>query len=582
MHSNSILGDGIPTIDNEMAYRYKKYIEENFLIDEPRSGQLVPFKFRPVQQRYYDELCRDYNIEELGIAAPVREIILKARREGFSSLILAIFAADDILQDNPTETLVISYRDDATETFRKRYRNYVLSASVLNSIKDSKTGERFTVEDIQLNPGILDQAAKQVLTVDSSDIELKHNKAHFYCGTASARTGGRGGVLQKLLFSEEAHYPDSEKMTAKEIVDGTLRQVDIASGFVFRETTANGYGNYYEQTWALASSGESRFKPRFYGWREMYSEAEFALISSEFTDKHILKQEYPETPEEAFIASGSGYFDNETILTYIKTSVKEPIAIGDMRITCNHPTKCKVLNTCSQLSWEFKESKDGRIKIWEKPTPYKSYVLGGDVAEGVEGDSSVATLKNNETLKTAASFADNRTPPDEYALIVYALGMWYNSAYVGVEVNKDGLWVNDTLFKMGYPNLYFREQFDDITKSVSHRVGFRTGARERDPILANLKYFLNQYPDIWVDKDFLDECLVFVRNKAGRPEAMPSKHDDKIMAEAIALEIRRNAPQSYTPPVETPQTNEQLVLMRLAKLKASRQDSGAITQDRYI
>ena len=32
------------------------------MIDEPKSGQLVPFKFRPVQQKYYDELIRDYDI----------------------------------------------------------------------------------------------------------------------------------------------------------------------------------------------------------------------------------------------------------------------------------------------------------------------------------------------------------------------------------------------------------------------------------------------------------------------------------------------------------------------------------------
>lgn len=563
-----------------MAYRYKKYIEDNFLIDEPKTGQLIPFKFRPVQQRYYDELIRDYDIEELGILAPVREIILKARREGFSSLILAIFAADDILQDNPTETLVISYRDDATETFRRRYRNFVLSAAVLNSIKDKKTGECFKPEDIQSNPGILDQAAKQVLSVDGSDIEIKKNKAHFYCGTASSRVGGRGGVLQKLLFSEEAHYPDAEKMTAREIVDGTLRQVDIASGFVFRETTANGYGNYYEQTWALATKGESRFKPRFYGWREMYNEDEFKLIASEFTDKQILKQEYPETAEEAFIASGTGYFDNELIFKYLKEESKDPLWVGDIELVCGHPFPCKALVTCNSLTHRFIERASGKLKIWERPVAYSSYVLGGDVAEGVAGDSSVATIKNNKTLKTAASFVDNRCPPGEFSYIVYALGMWYNSAYVGVESNKDGLWVNDNLFKMGYPNLYWREQMDDVAKTVTRKVGFRTDERTRPYILSELRNVLSNNSGIWIDKSFLEECLVFVRNKVGRPEAMPSKHDDRIISEAIALEIRRNAPQAFIQKQETPQTNEELVLMRLSKLKSNYQDS--ISQSRYI
>src|SRR3990167_5268297 len=110
-----------------MALQYRKYIEENMLIDEPESGKLVPFKFRPVQVKYYNQLVNEYDIENKGLTVAVREIILKARREGFSSLILGLFAADDLTQENPTETLVISYKDDATDTFRKRYRLFVTS-----------------------------------------------------------------------------------------------------------------------------------------------------------------------------------------------------------------------------------------------------------------------------------------------------------------------------------------------------------------------------------------------------------------------------------------------------------------------
>src|SRR3990167_11255713 len=157
--------------------QYRKFVSDFFLIDEPKSGKLVPFKFRPVQDKYYDELVKDYDIEKKGLTPPVRELILKARREGFSSLILALFAADDLTNDNPTETLVISYRDDATETFRKRYRLFITSAYAIKS--------GYKAEDIQQNPSILDQMAKTYLSVDASDLEIKENKAHFYCGTAS-------------------------------------------------------------------------------------------------------------------------------------------------------------------------------------------------------------------------------------------------------------------------------------------------------------------------------------------------------------------------------------------------------------
>lgn len=553
--------------------KYRAFIEDNFLIDTPETGQLVPFKFRPVQNKYYDELVRDYDIENKGLSVPVREIILKARREGFSSFILALFAADDILQDNPTETLAISYRDDATATFRKRYRLYVTSYAA------RKMG--YGAEDIQKEPNILEVAAKNFLSIDSSDIELRHNKAHFYCGTASARTGGRGGVLQKLLYSEEAHYPDSEKMTAKEIVDGTLRQVDLSAGWVFRETTANGYGNYYEQTWSLAVKGESRFKPRFYGWREMYSQEEFDLIASEFTDKHILKQEYPETPEEAFISSGTGFFDNERIMELLK-NVVEPIMVGDIELVCQHDITCQYIERCDFKTPEFTEMAVGETKIWEKPKDNHSYTLSADVSEGVNGDYSICKVKDNKTLKTVAKFKSKLCPPDTFAIVCYALGAWYNFAYTGVEVNKDGLWVNNELFKMGYPNLYYREEIDDISKQVKRKFGWKTDERTRPYILSELRKTLALHDDIWVDEEFLQECLVFIRNKVGRPEAMSGKHDDEIISEAIGLEIRRNTPEAFTPPPEVPQNSQSYVMERLAKIKKAKSGGMGISQQNYI
>ncbi len=170
---------------------YRSFIEKCFLVDEPKSGKLVPFIFRPVQVKYYEELKRDYDIEKNGLTVPVREDILKARREGFSSLVLALFATDDLTTDNPTETLVISYKDDATKQFRKRYRTFCTSATAIRKLG-------YIAEQIQKDPNILEIAAKAIFSVDSDEYELKFNRAHFYCGTASARTGGRGGTVQKL------------------------------------------------------------------------------------------------------------------------------------------------------------------------------------------------------------------------------------------------------------------------------------------------------------------------------------------------------------------------------------------------
>jgi hypothetical protein len=555
---------------------YRKYIEANFLIDEPKTGQLVPFIFRPVQNDYYNKLVEDYDIENKGISAPVREIILKARREGFSSFILALFAADDIMNVNPTETLVISYRDDATNTFRKRYRLYVLSAFARDN--------GVTVEEIQQNPEILDQVAHDVFSVDGSDIEMKHNKAHFYCGTASARVGGRGGVLQKLLFSEEAHYPDTDKMKATEVVDGTIRQIDIAAGWVFRESTANGYGNYYEQTWALAIDGGSRFKPRFYGWRDMYSDEEFATIASEFTDKKTLKQEYPETPEEAFIASGTGYFDNEVLQEYVKTSAIPPIWIGEIELVCGHkfPDKiCEDSYLCDLKTYKLTEKKEGRFRIWDHPSPYQAYFAGGDTAEGKGGDNSVLDVMLAQTGQTACEWVGNDAEPYEFSKISFAIGMYYNWAFETIEANKDGLYVNDMLFKYKYPNMYFREEIDSVKKTVTLKLGFLTGTN-RDYILSGLRTELVTNIKVWINRAFLSEGITFVRGKSGKPEAMTGKKDDRIMAKAIGLQGRHMAPQTIEKPANVKIDSSEMVIRRLAEMKDRRSNrSSVFSQDRY-
>jgi hypothetical protein len=525
--------------------KYKRFIEENFKIDEPKQGKLVSFVFNKVQQKYYQALCDEYDIENKGLSVPIREQILKARREGFSSLILALFAADDMYQNNPTETQVISYKDDATKTFSKRYKLYIESAY-------------YSLWQVD-NP-------KDIWSVDNgNELVLKRNGARFYCGTASSRTAGRGGVLQKLLFTESAFYPDTEKMMAKEIIDGTSRQVDINSGWIFSESTANGYGNYYELMWHQSVQGLIRYKPRFYGWREFYTEDEFKLIASEFVDRNMLMQEYPETPEEAFISSGSAYFDNSKILDYINKTT-DPIVIGSIRLVDKIPV--------------FEEHTNGKLKIWEYPKEFKSYVIGGDTAEGLEdGDNSVLQVIDNQTLKTVAKFSA-KIPPDEFALVSFALGLWYNNAYMGIEVNKDGLWVNTELFKNGYPNLYFREAIDDITNRVGSKVGFKTDERTRPYILSELQRMLYNYTDIWTNKDFLDECLTFVRNKMGRPEAMSGKHDDEIMSTAIAYEIRRNAPKQFDRP-EIKSQGDLMIQMRLEKLYGNKQKQSVSQQDYF-
>jgi len=285
--------------------KYREFIELYFMVDKAETGELVPFKFNKVQSMYYDLLNKDYFEEDNWPG--LREDILKARREGMTTFILALFAAEMIWSKHPIRSLEISYKDDATLQHFRRFKTFLESYC-------KKRGLNF----------------KEFVETDNKhELILKHNRASFFVGTASARTGERGGTVQNILFSEAAFYPDTEVMTAREIIEASMRMVDINAGKVFIESTANGVGNYYHSLWINASKGESRFRPRFWGWRDFYTEDEFKLIASEFTSEAMLKQEYPETPEEAFIAAGSPFFDPDALLNYRK-EVREPVVRGDL------------------------------------------------------------------------------------------------------------------------------------------------------------------------------------------------------------------------------------------------------------
>ena len=317
--------------------KYRKLIEDCFLIDMPETGELVPFTFNKVQNKYYDELVHDYDIENMGLTNPIRENILKARREGFSSFILALFAADDLANENPTETCVLSYTDDATQTFRRRYRIYILSYF-------ARKKKGMTVEQIKAKPAILDSIAKEFLAVDSGEIIMKHNNAHFYCGTASARVGGRGGVLQKLLFSEIAYYPDTEKMTAKEIIEGTMQQVDKKAGWIFAESTENGRGTYQHKLWKLVKEKRSRFRNRFYGAGEFYTPADIELIKSEFVDMDMFRREYPMNEDDLFAASILSFCTEEDLQALVEEEFAPREIILMFYITgTNYIDQCEML-----------------------------------------------------------------------------------------------------------------------------------------------------------------------------------------------------------------------------------------------
>lgn len=489
--------------------KYRNFIQENFLIDDPKTGQLVPFIFRPIQNKYYEQLIKDYDIESRGLTMPIREDILKARREGFSSFVLGLFAADDILNDNPTETNVLSYKDDATKVFRKRYRTYLLSFA------SKQAGYSF--KDIQNNPGIMEKVAKTFLSVDSDEFELKHNHAHFFCGTANARTGGRGGVVQKLLFSELAFYPDKKELRAAEIVEGTMRQVDEMSGWVFKESTANGDHTYHAKAYHEAEAGNSRFKARFYGWRDFYTQEQFDLIKSEFTDKRMIPQEYPETAQEAFLSSGDRFFDPTISFNLLTDTPK------------------------IESNWRY----------YRDFEPGHRYSLGADVSEGVgRHNSTVAIIDFDSKMrienrmitkpKVVAVYCSNKIAPDLFAHEIKNGGNRYGACVVCPERNNHGF-ATLAILKDIYFNIYRDEQ---------DKLGWQTNMSTKPRMLHELRSAIHEGLIDVSDDALKQEIISYPAQDLNTmnvdEEDETTGHYDRVIALAIAWAMRARAMPSQT------------------------------------
>ena len=244
-----------------------------------------------------------------------------------------------------------------------------------------------------------------------------------------------------------------------------------------------------------------------------------------YIDPELIKQEYPCTAEEAFIASGQCVFNVENIIHRI-SEVKEPVKVGYFTFDYDG---LKITN----IKWQ--DDKNGFIKIYEEPKKYNPYVIGGDTA-GEGEDFFTGHVLNNITGKQVAVLK-HKFDEDLYARQIYCLGKYYNNALVGLEVNFGSFPIKE-LERLNYANLYIRDKEDEYTNKLEKRYGFRTTSVTRPIIIAGLIEIVRDHVEQINDKETLQEMLTFVRSETGKAEAQEGYHDDLTMGLAIAYYIR--------------------------------------------
>ena len=212
----------------------------------------------------------------------------------------------------------------------------------------------------------------------------------------------------------------------------------------------------------------------------------------------------------------------------------------------------------------------GPIRLIREPEPDAFYVIGADVAENVpdgwvkselrgiehEGearaDFDAAEVFDYDTHEQMAE-VHARMDLDEYAILLAALGIYYNAAHLAVEAVGVGqavvTYLANTLF---YPNLhYFQPRFD--RKMNIDRPGFWTTAKgwyAKSEQVDCLRKHIRDWTWIPHTRELIEECqqyeVDYMKRKTARYGARQGAHDDRVSAAMIAMRAMEH-PQCAPP-----------------------------------
>ena len=518
---------------------------ENCLKIKTKSGTVVPFRLNDAQRKLYAVAKRQQDAGK-----PVRLIILKARQLGFSTLTEGLIFHACATRKN-VNALIVAHREDATANLFRMSKLFYdeLPAPVKPMLRASNAQEL-----VFENPSKL-----------RSEREARPGlRSRIRCATAGGRGIGRSDTLQCVHLSEYAFWPDGADGKASTLA-GILQAVPSLPGtMVVIESTANGFEDFKER-WDAAVAGENDFEPVFFAWFENPDYSMPVVPGTEWTPEErelrdayrltdeqlqwrrwcianncggsldMFRQEYPASPGEAFLHSGTGVFNNEQIVLRLER-IPSPAGRGEF------------------TDGEWTESETGAITLYELPEEGVPYVLGGDTA-GEGSDYFTAIVIDNVSGRIVAKLRQKYSEP-EYVRQIYALGRFYNDALVAIETNFSTYPVMK-LQEMEYPNQYSREREDTYTRQMRKSYGFRTDRQSRPRAIANLVEVFSSHPEWFTDRELLEEMLTFCYNEDHRPEALAGKHDDLVMGAAITYAVRHQ--QRMTVLTEPEKPREKLI-----------------------
>jgi hypothetical protein len=497
-----------------------------------KDKRIITFAPNAVQRGYLGEILPDWQSDDLKMQG-LREIILKFRQPGISTLVLALLFLDTINHPN-TYTVVLAQDAESTQLIFEMVQRFYKNLPEARRPRTQYANRR------------------EYLWPDLG--------SRIFVGTAGADDFGRGLTINNVHGSEVAKWKDGDKIAS------SLLQAVPPDGNIFLESTANGIGNFFQVEYDNAKNHVTDYTARFFAWFEFPEEyakpvrddfiptgEEQKLVDTYgVTDEQLqwrrdkmrepgmskdFRQEYPANDDEAFKTSGVNYFNSEKLSewsTVLKRPEHQPL-LG-VRIPDQFP---RLQNAYA----------DGLLKIWQLPQADKIYCVGADAAEGIndygDHDFNCADVGDNDTWEQCAHLHD-QGEPHEFGLLLDELGRWYKMALLGVmRLNHGHTVLSALLHTTHYPEakadqahgVYFHQEYDEQKKMRARRPGWPETGKSKVLMLDDLNDALNQ-DDLGLHcAESVSELRRYVKKPGGKSGGEGRSHDDRVTSLAALVQM---------------------------------------------
>jgi hypothetical protein len=461
---------------NEVLEEFKKckadpsyFISKYIKVVHPMRG-LVPFELYPFQEKILKALTENrFNI------------LRKFRQAGCTTLGSAYCLWMAIFQQH--KTIVILSKGDTEST------------EVLDRIK-------IMYDELPefLKPGI----------VEDNKHTLKLNSGSVIKSRPSGKQSGRSLAGSFLMIDEAAFIEHIDTIWA------AVYPIISTGGSAFVLSTVNGVGNWYHDVYQGSVDGSNAFNcvdirwqdhPEYHynpDYQNLYEEMKNKGIDindwEKMTRSNLPVRQWLQEYECSFLGTGDTYLDGDTI--------KE---------------------MSENISTDFKIKYNNRMRVWEEPEAFHSYLLTADCALGRGRDYSAFHIINLYNGNQVAEFYSNKTSIDDFAKIIAREGSLYNLAYVICERNTIGNNLIDKLFNT--------EQYENLWQDEKGSFGLQVSSKNREVLLANLEEAIrNNYIRVRSSRTY-DEFNTFIIKESGRVEAEKGHHDDLVMSLSFGVHL---------------------------------------------